>query len=301
MFRFIRYIIVFFVVVFLLDRGFGLMCSYLNSHAKGGDTLNHYYIANEMTDSVLIFGSSRAIHHFNPKILEDSLGMTAYNCGLDGNGILYNYGRLLTILNRYTPRMIIYDVIPSFDMEKDDYTKYLQWQKRWYDVDGIAEIFHDVNPMEDVKMQSNLYRYNTSFIQMASDNIRPLQDISYKGYKPLEGRMNYESKEMESNPALWDDLKLSYFRKFIELCKENDIELVISYSPWYNAKDSRIYDGFSKLIDEYDLELIDLFSDSELVHNKDYFADASHLNSEGADAFTSKFVSVLKADNEPKP
>lgn len=298
--KFIIKVIIFFAVIAVIDIIFGMFCGYLNSHAKGGDTYNHYYIANEMKDSVLIFGSSRAIHHYNPQILEDSLHTTVYNCGLDGNGILYQYGRLLTILDHHTPKSIIYDVIPSFDMETEDNSKYLQWQKRWYDKPGIPQLFHDINPAEDIKMHSNLYRYNSTFIQMLSDNLKPQQKVGYKGYKPLDEIMDYEVEPMESEPAQWDDLKLEYFTKFIKLCEQNDIELIIAISPWYNVTDSGVYQNMLELCRKYNLRIIDLFSDPEISTNKAYFADASHLNSHGADIFTSKFANLLldkKLDN----
>lgn len=291
--KFLLYILIFGLVVALLDAGFGRLCTYLNSHAKGGDTYNHYYIANEMSDSVLIFGSSRAIHHFNPAILEDSLNETVYNCGLDGNGIIYNYGRLLTVLNHYKPKMIIYDVIPSFDMVQDDCSKYLQWQKRWYDVPGVSEIFHDVNSAEDFKMLSNFYRYNTTFIQMLSDNIKPLQHVSFKGYKPLTGIIDYDVSDSDSEPAQWSELKLLYFTKFVQLCKENGIKLIISYSPWYKAKDSEIYKEFTKFAEDNGVDIIDLYADPEISDEKTYFVDASHLNANGADVFSSKFANIL--------
>lgn len=292
--KFLIHIFIFFAIVAIIDIGFGFVGRYLNSHAKGGDTYNHFYIANEMKDSVLIFGSSRAIHHFNPKILEDSLGMKVYNCGLDGNGILYNYGRLLTILDRYKPKMIIYDIMPSYDIKPDDHTKYLQWQKRWYDRQGIKEIFEDINPLERYKMVSNLYRYNTSFIQMFSDNIKPQQTI-YKGYKPLYEEIDYDIVDnIPQNAVIWDNLKMEYFRKFVELCQENGVELIISYSPWYKVKDSHIFDVFNKFAAEYNLPVIDLYADPELAYSPENFADASHLNSVGADKFTSKFYSILK-------
>lgn len=293
--KFYKYIILFFVIIAVLDCGFGYLCRYLNSHAKGGDTKNHYYIASEMTDSILIFGSSRALHHYNPTIFEDSLGKTVYNCGLDGNGIVYNYGRLLTIINRYKPKMIIYDVIPSFDMSEDDYSKYLQWLKRWYYIPGVAEIFHDVNALEDIKMLSNFYRYNGSFIQMVSDYIKPIPQISYKGYKPLQGKINYSNTESDSEPVEWSDLKLQYFQEFVDICKENNIYLVISYSPWFKMTDSHLFQEFTKFANDNNLRVIDLFNDYEISQNPLYFEDAAHLNSMGADIFSSKFVNILKA------
>lgn len=293
--RFTKYILIFFVIVGAIDIAFGVVARYLNTHAKGGDTKNHFYIAYEMTDSVLIFGSSRAIHHYNPKILEDSLETTVYNCGLDGNGIIYNYGRLLSILSRYQPQTIIYDVISDFDMATDDYSKYLQWQKRLYgDVPGIKEIFQDVNGFEKIKMLSNLYKYNGSIIQMLSDNVKPQQSLSFHGFKPLNGVINYDVASPKKVPVKWDELKLKYFRKFIEDCKQNNINLIISISPWYKAVDSSEYANIIALCQEYNLPLIDMLADPSFSENPQYFADASHLNSVGADIFTTKFAKRLK-------
>ena len=55
------------------------------------------YICDKSVDDILIFGSSRAVHHYNSSMIEDSLGMSCYNCGDDGNGIILSYGRLSMI------------------------------------------------------------------------------------------------------------------------------------------------------------------------------------------------------------
>ena len=39
---------------------------------------------------VLILGSSRARHTFQPKMIADSTGLTAYNAGYDGHGMFCN-------------------------------------------------------------------------------------------------------------------------------------------------------------------------------------------------------------------
>lgn len=268
---------------------------YLNSHAKGGDTYNHYIIANEINDSILIFGSSRAIHHYNPKIIEDSINLPVYNVGLDGNGILYNYSRLLSIINRYSPKIIIYDIMPSADMSSDDYSKYLQWQKRLYEIPGINEVFNDINPMEKIKMRSNLYKYNSSFLQIISDNIRPMQEISYKGFKPLEGLIDYEPKDtIFTYTQHWDPLKFKYFQKFVDICKENNIQLIIGYSPWYKKENSDLFKEFNLFANKNNLIIIDLCADNELSFNPNFFVDETHMNNTGAEVFTKKFISILK-------
>lgn len=53
---------------------------------------------------VLILGPSTANHHFDCQILKDSLGMTCYNAGRDGQNIIYNAMVLDAFLTRCTDR-----------------------------------------------------------------------------------------------------------------------------------------------------------------------------------------------------
>lgn len=292
------YIVLFFAVVAVVDVSFGLVCRYLNSHAKGGDTKNHYDIAMNVDADLLLFGSSRCIHHYVPSILEDSLGMTVYNCGLDGNGILYQYSRLRMILSRYTPKVIVYDVAPSFDIADGDNSKYLAWQKRFYNIPGVSEVFVDINPMEKYKMCSQLYRYNSDFIQMLSDNIHPLQDVDGAGYKPLYGIMDYEPKlsEQELVAVEWDPLKQKYFDKFYQLCKQNDIVLVVAYSPLYKATTSIEYSAITDFCRANNIPLIDSYCNPDFSNCRDYFEDTSHLNDTGARKYSKAFASQLKRE-----
>ncbi|MBR6746878.1 MAG: hypothetical protein IKL83_05825 [Muribaculaceae bacterium] len=294
--KFLVYISVFFAIIIVIDILFGIACRYLNSHAKGGDTASHYDITMKQTEPVLIMGSSRAIHHYDCKIMEDSLGVGVYNCGVDGNGILFQYGRLSLLLERYTPRMIIYDAMPRFDISGvDDVTRNLAWLRRWY---GLSEtldtLFRDISDSERFKLLSNLYRYNGDFMQLLSDNIKPMQEVAYKGYKPLYGEIDYTPEKECEHIEEWNPLKLKYFKKLIALCKQKNISLVVVYSPWLGKENSLSLTRLTELCDENDIPIIDYYGVEEFNNNPMLFQDASHLNDEGAKAYTKSVVGRIR-------
>lgn len=293
--KYLLYICLFFGVLFVIDRAVGVGCEYLKSHAKGGDQGNAYYICKRSDERVLIFGSSRANHHYVPQIFEDSLGLTCYNCGVDGNGIIFHYGRLLMITKRYKPDLILYDINPVFDCQEGDNMKFLDALKPYYDENGIDSIFGAVNSNEKYKMCSYMYRYNHKFVQMLSDCIKP-QQIVIKGYKPLYGTMIYEPENETKNldEHRLDPLKMNYLRKFIALCKEEEIHLVFTASPLWNGKGEEYLNPIIKLCTDQGVPFINHYSDKDFCHTKLYFEDSVHMNDKGAKRFSSVIVSALR-------
>lgn len=125
--------------------------SRINKISDRGDTARNEYIANKVTAPVLIFGSSRAIHHYDPRIFKDSLEVDCYNCGQDGMGIVLFYGRYKMITQRYIPKLIIYDALAGFDIAENDNYGYLTWLKPYYQNAGIDSIFGKLNRKNVIK------------------------------------------------------------------------------------------------------------------------------------------------------
>ena len=189
--RFIIRIFILFLFVVAVDLSFGGLFSHLAYCAKGGNTGRINYIVNETDEDIIVLGSSRAERHYNPKIFQDSLGLTCYNCGQSGMGIISNYGIMELILHHHTPRLIIYDITPPFDMlECEDNHKYLGILRRFYDDDNISDIFNSVDKKERVKMVSRMYRYNSIFTEILHDYIVPKQSSYYNGFTPLNSEMD---------------------------------------------------------------------------------------------------------------
>lgn len=282
-------IILFFVAVVVVDILFGVACQYMNDHSKGGGVKSRYYVCKESTEDVLVFGSSRAKHHYVPDIIEDSLGMTCYNTGEDGNGIILCYGFLKMITARYSPKLIIYDVT-GFDMYEDDNMKYLDLMKPYYYEKGIDSIFWSVEPKTRVMMLSNLYRYNTTCLRVIGNYIHPMTNYP-KGYSPLHKIMDYEPENKEETIKAIDTLKIHYFEKFIRLSQNKGIYLICCVSPSYAApSDDSKFESIKQLCMQCQVPFLYYGAEPVITKNKAFFQDRNHMNDEGARLYTSSLA-----------
>lgn len=296
--RFISKIIIFLVGLVVIDFLIGVGGNYLVNHAKGGDTQLNTYICRKMKDECIIFGSSRGMHHYDPNIITDSLGMSCWNCSLDGNGIILMYGRYRLLSERYTPKMVIYDVQTSFDLLAGDNSKFLGKLRFFYGDPAVDSIFWDADKVERFKMMSNSYRYNSVWMQLISDNIHPLQEND-KGYRPMDLKMQYKPKKNDKKQEVkkvveYDSLKLAYLEKLTVACKRKGTKLIFAISPSYGAKDDAIYGPLKVICKKYNITLLNHYCDKEFVFNDNYFYDSVHMNRTGATEYTKKVVGEIK-------
>ncbi|MBR5481866.1 MAG: hypothetical protein IKU85_09255 [Bacteroidaceae bacterium] len=299
--KFIIRVSTFILLVAILDALFGFAMGRISERIDIGGTGRDNNICDKITDDIIVFGSSRAEHHYNAQMISDSLGQSCYNAGEDGCGIILAYGRLLMLLDRYTPKTILYEITPSFDYlhEGKDYHKYLYKLKRHYDRNGIDSIFWDVDRTERYKMQSGTYQHNSSFLQNLIVYFLGIStDIGIKGYRPLNGEMDtmkiksgklaYDS----SNGYRYDPFKMQYLHKFLQ--KSEGQNLIFVVSPMWYEMDTLVLEPIKEICKEHDIPLIDFSNDPKYVHNNRYFKDGTHLNAIGADEFTHDLIKELR-------
>lgn len=283
------------VFVIIIDFFIGLGFTYMRVHTKGGDTGLANYIHEELKDEVLFFGSSRCFHHYDPNIISDSLEMSCYNCGMDGMGILYFYQRFKLITERYSPKLIVYDIHPKFDLlvnEPDN--KYLGGMRAFYNHQSIRHVFEDVDSYEPYKMMSNAYRYNSKLLPYFSDMVAPSKS-SDKGYRPKDKVMKYEpSITSVETPYNVDSLKIKYFELLIKECQEKGIQLVLATSPIYKGYRSSKYDIAMSLANKHNIPYLLHVNEETISRNKIYFYDSSHMNRKGATEYSKMIAHELK-------
>ncbi|MCD8290248.1 MAG: hypothetical protein LUC91_01955 [Prevotella sp.] len=288
---------IFALLVIVCDFAVGAVGDKLVNNAKGGDTKRKNYIARGTNADILIFGSSRAIHHYDPDILQDTLGLTAYNCGFDGNGIICSYGFFKMITQRYYPKILIYEVTSGFDLLVGDNHKYLGNLRYFYnkrDGNSVDSIFWKVDCTERYKMFSKMYRFNSTIPQLIMDNLHPLHEDN-KGYRPQDKEMTSDPKPVDvQDTYVYDSLKLYYLEKMINECK-GKTQIIFAVSPLYENTDDRVNEPIKKLCDKYEIPLLSHYTDSTFNNRREYFYDRSHLNQTGATAYSKLISGEIKA------
>lgn len=298
--KFLLKVLLFFVCVAVMDVLFGCGFSWLRSHVKGGSTANCEYIANKANEDIIILGSSRATHHYIPQIIEDSLRMSCYNCGEEGNGVVLAYGRLKMLTNRYKPSLILYEVTPVYDYEKKDpYSKYLGYLRPYYDKEGIKTVFDDFdNDFSSLKMLSEMYKNTGRLLPDVADNI--VFRENNKGYSPLFGEMGaINVKDERDSDIEIDSLKLSYLEKLICLVKSKDIPIIFIVSPKFGANsDVSHYNPALDLCEKYDVPFFNFINYPPITSCPNLFQDLTHLNHKGSVTYTNMIVTEVLKNTE---
>lgn len=297
--KYIIYIAVFLAAVAATDFGFGTVCDYMTAHARGGATKQLVDLCNNDHYYMLVMGSSKAHHNYIPQVFTDSLGLTCYNAGYDGNGIILAYGILSMIDDDRLPKMVVYDVKQQFDIYQysgdGDYTRYYQKLKKFHTEPAVAGIIGDISQADLVKLNSGLVRYNGELFFTVSGFLRGSSKDGRCGYEPAIGQLSDDGEQEKDYTDRIDSLKMAYFRKFIKLTKEKNIALVVVFSPEYNTPFSGDFQPVRNLCNEEGIRVMDYF-DTPAFQHIDYFKDHCHLNGQGARLFTSQIIEELKSN-----
>lgn len=286
-------LIIFLTAIIFIDNIAGIAFNYLYKNAKGGYTERNYSIIHRTSEEILLFGSSRTTHHYIPSIISDSTGLSCRNCGIDGMGIILEYGQLQVISERYMPQITVIDINAPFSIEMNDNTKYLGYLKPESNNKKIAEILEDINLTERYKCMSNLYVYNSQILKLLADCYSPTILSVDNGYIPIYGITDNFPSRFDNKSFKEDPIKIKYIEKTINEFKDKT-KLIFVISPIIAATQTpSIYKRLYSLCQKHHITLFD-YSTSFLSINKKYWKDSVHLNDEGAKVFTKLFANDLK-------
>lgn len=304
--RFIIRLSIFLVLVFLLLTGLDIFVSkiYRNSPDR------RVVVWNEITQGVLesdvvILGSSRAWVQYSPAILDSILNVSTYNLGIDGSPF-----------NRQIERYQVYckyNKKPSVIIQNIDFFSTLgyvtgyervQYFPFLYNADFrriIKEPFswYEYLPMGRYYGQGDLFK-DMLFNQYKND-IRPYNNGEglYKGYSGMNWSWDGSAlARLDSITFAPDERTKRLFLDFLAETKAEGQKVIFVYAPFYieglqkvtNIEES--FAIFDSIANEFDVPILD-YTYSPISYDTAYFYNASHLNKQGAELFSTMLANDL--------
>ena len=283
-----------------LDQALGFLLSRLYLSTTSGKTGGNINGILQQKADVLILGSSRARHHVVPAILEDSLSVSVFNAGLDGHDFLC----AVMLFDLWTrahplPKVILLHVDPiSLLNYQRELERTIIFSGYFRESDRVHSILLMRGKHEWLKYLSSSYRFNGKVLPIIKNLIMSPDPTSH-GYVGLKGSPQSGVRQAvdltrittdEYDNPFWD-LKLSYLAELARYCKANGTRLILFHSPYPQEDLSTLTDWSRQLALRLSYEEVEFLDLSARAHElfsgrPDLFYDKSHLNSRGAEIFS---------------
>lgn len=287
------------LAIFLLDYGIGGLLGYAYDRMIVGERARANYAIKLSEADVYIFGASRAVYHYVPRIIEDSTGLTVYNAGRPAQTMLYHYALLKMILKRHVPKIVILDINQHEFIGGEGRYDLIYSLLPYYNADEtVRELIDLINPGFRYFSWSHILPYNSSiFAILYRGLISKGGRADNQGYVGLVGHRLTELEHLHNcgKEVKNDTLIVNTFRRFVKLCQANNVKLFAVTSPYFSVPDCPRTDyAFVKeeLLNE-GITHLDLVDDPKYLRNLNYMYDVGHLNRLGAEEFSREFASWL--------
>ena len=275
-----------------------LMPKYVNDVVEGALIAEYY--EEEMNHDVLFIGDCEVYENFSPVVLWENYGINSYIRGSAQQLIWQSYYLLEDSLRYEKPKVVVFNVLSM---------KYNEPQNEAYNrmtLEGMKWSVSKINSIkasmcEDESMIEYVFpilRYHSRWNELTADDWKYLfkkKKVSHNGYY-----MRCDVKPAGNVPPgtplpdySFGSTAYEYLDKMTQLCKENDIELVLIKAPslypyWYDEWDSQIVEYAA----EHDLIYINLLECQEdigLNFDEDTYDGGLHLNVYGATKLSDYF------------
>lgn len=288
------------VSLYLLQRL--LLPKYVTDVVEGALIAEYYQ--EEKDHDVVFIGDCEVYENFSPKVLWEEYGINSYIRGSAQQLIWQSYYLLEDTLKYEKPDVVIFNVLSMKynEPQKEAYNRMTLEGMRWSmsKVNSIkASMTEDENFLDYV---FPILRYHSRWSELNSLDVEYMfktEPVSHNGYY-----MRVDVKPAENVPdgKILADYQFGenayyYLDKMTQLCKENDIQLILIKAPslypyWYDewevqmeeyaADNGLMYINFLELVEETGLDF-----------TTDTYDAGLHMNLSGAEKISDYLGKVL--------
>lgn len=261
----------------------------------------YYNVVCDKSD-LIILGASDAAHHYDSNLIGDSLGISVYNCGIDGCFLSYQLCELELILKRRQPKVIVWQFGPEYlSNYYDDLYDYQNIRDLYlyYEDPFVKGVIDKKNWYQKYLMISKLYRCNNQLYNIFTgfvihDNNKDV----YDGYEPLVDKGDgYPVLSHEDNGGDISEDKCQMFIEAIRKIESKNIKLVLVTAPMYNdypVEKTEYYRRLLSILEEHNIPYLNYRHNPFFMSDNSLYKDYGHLNEKGVREYMKFFVPDLK-------
>ncbi len=294
------------IIAFILVLALALsgVCNILKfKHVDGIYPLSIFYELPKNSCDVMFFGSSHAFEGINPAILWREHGIPGYVMAGSAQPLWSTYYYIKEALKYQDPEVIVLDIDSTYfdeEFQRDDDlgTDYSRMVKNLMGLRLSADKWNAVNvgasPEYRLELMLGFPSYHTRYNELGTQDFTGYWERypeHWKGYVEHTGHQFFSPTDLSNSV----DRKPMYpkteewFYKIIELCRENDTQLLLVSIPYCCSNvEQYVYNTVEDIAKEEGIPLINCNTNRDLV-GIDYGADMGddqHLNYKGATKMT---------------
>ncbi len=276
-----------------------------NSYASNGDYLKENY-------DIVFIGSSHVLNGVFPMDLWNNYGYVSYNLADSAETNLVSYYKLLLAMQetKNKPKLVVIDAYTITSTERSSdiknkaflHTSFDMWPASILKFNAIKDILGDENIGEVIDTEIE-YLFPFSKYHNRWNDLKESDFVNTASHeKGAIQRYNAASFKVKVNnvsgiePQKVDNINAEYLCKTIEYCKDNGIEVLVTFLP-FNATENQI--AISKyaamLCNDLNVKYIN-FLENNVTNFKTDYSDEAHLNSNGARKVTKALGEFIKAN-----
>ena len=301
--RFLRAFSIVFIGIALFDFIIGWGLRYLYDKQRSGPLYRISYAINCTNAAYLVVGSSRAIHQYDPSVFENTLKSTFYNCGNEAHFLLYGCAVVSAILDRYSPKYIIFDIMPDeFAPTSSLYKSQFSALLPYYKNASIRPYINFNSNFESIKLVSKIYPYNSDLAYLITglDKNKHKDDRGYTELPQPNERYKYnivDTTRFIKEESTADSVEYHTFCNLMAELKEKNVKVLLVISPMAYKCSDPITTGMCALIcKKYSNARFMNFTNKPYWFYDKYFHDGFHLNGFGARVFSAEVANFIKAN-----
>jgi hypothetical protein len=240
--RFLTKIAIFLVVAYMIALGLDAMISHgLDNSAGHPHQAWREMRSGNYASDIVIMGTSRALEHYDPYIIDSITGLQSYNLGMGGYGInvqLMKYKYYCQY--NHLPKYLIYDVdyIPLVINHAPHKHQSEQFLPLFYDGAIRKDLMNVGYSWIDAYMPMARYWGYQTYSKRGLFECLNLKHYcvfpSYKGHTPDPDEWDLSRLQFtDSIPSNVDKEAKVLFRDFVQDCQKNGVQLIFVTSPVY--------------------------------------------------------------------